>query len=1127
MSQNIQLNNSNFCIGPQIGTYCYMDLASSPVTLKVKNSSGTLLRTYTFSPTNTLLTMPYVYSIQDAYIAGQIMSAKTFIFDFTNNYGYSSYMAIRSIEFYDNDDQLINLSYSDFSAYATTKYSTSYEAKFVFNTSLLKTGSWSGTSWLSSSGSITNQRLVCKFNSVKYVKKIVVNNAHNSGSTTEAGVRDTRIYFTSNDYTGVVYGSIESDFHKIFDSSFSKHVASNSVDNKILLLESEDVLSASSGEPVAVQYVGPLNKDSMYNGAIFYTLERVSNGYTDFYTYERDEVTGDYSVDNLGELLADQEVSFYSNIIRKWRINNTSFTLDLVSSFFKTSDTVDWFSADAFAIQTYQTGLLDHVSSGTGILYFTTTSGLSKYDTILIGPSSDTDNVNSTEEVYIHSVDHTNNSVSVRSYGGGIPTVYEYVEGDSVTVIKYAHLLSRARPILDSSNIRVGYEDSGGTIFTLDLNSYCDVIDRQYSGIFSNVEAAAWNLGYNTVSFIKGCNLIHYSLEQKKPIKSQFLMNMYNGGDGSEIVDIYDIAFNGYDIYRLQKQVITWTSGVSTLSEYSTYNYVVDALETYSNNITVYASNNVVGYQGVSTIIAIIRDQFGIGLLGKDVFFSVENDPFGTLEPADGNVVTNADGVCFVQYTASSSYTGLTRLVAKVGGANPSFGDSYLFGCVDIKVLPNQSNIVMLSDVEADVFSTSGVVSMSVSTEGSLFLLCFVRRSIPGGEWVWRGSWALGDDQSIDTRNVAPDGEDARMGFLQTVYQPTLSCLETDLTGKIIYTGDNTLPKASITQHTFNGGILLFSKLEAADSRYISQNYLSRHLSTGNVVTANLNQFVFTQEAIPNFWSERNTAKIDYWIRLRPYAYSLDTETLKIFVYDKSWAGTSAVVDIAPSGNITTFDAGSGLEGIDFSYLFPEEFNNNAVVYIEVQVYDHAPIPNLITISYWFKIIPDYGKPYIENKFPSIEEYGVDIDTEITFDVLDNGDGVDINTLELFINNRTTYYSYVEYEPGQFHISCKTEQKFAYGQEISVSVLVNDLSENCNLLRESWVFYCGESTGPWFDEEHLLPGRCLEGEHRDTKNIGVQVYAVNNTGINYDSLRIDIGGKRRDIKITPIIYRLK
>ena len=135
MSQNIQLNNSNFCIGPQIGTYCYMDLASSPVTLKVKNSSGTLLRTYTFSPTNTLLTMPYVYSIQDAYIAGQIMSAKTFIFDFTNNYGYSSYMAIRSIEFYDNDDQLINLSYSDFSAYATTKYSTSYEAKFVFNTS--------------------------------------------------------------------------------------------------------------------------------------------------------------------------------------------------------------------------------------------------------------------------------------------------------------------------------------------------------------------------------------------------------------------------------------------------------------------------------------------------------------------------------------------------------------------------------------------------------------------------------------------------------------------------------------------------------------------------------------------------------------------------------------------------------------------------------------------------------------------------------------------------------------------------------------------------------------------------------------------------------------------------------
>ncbi len=199
------------------------------------------------------------------------------------------------------------------------------------------------------------------------------------------------------------------------------------------------------------------------------------------------------------------------------------------------------------------------------------------------------------------------------------------------------------------------------------------------------------------------------------------------------------------------------------------------------------------------------------------------------------------------------------------------------------------------------------------------------------------------------------------------------------------------------------------------------------------------------------------------------------------------------------------------------------------IAYINLNIRTKLEFNQEIPKDYLYTNSKEMGKSidFMSDTMQNFLDYYKPSSNRITFDVLDNGDGVDINTLELFINNRTTYYSYVEYEPGQFHISCKTEQKFAYGQEISVSVLVNDLSENCNLLRESWVFYCGESTGPWFDEEHLLPGRCLEGEHRDTKNIGVQVYAVNNTGINYDSLRIDIGGKRRDIKITPIIYRLK
>jgi hypothetical protein len=37
----------------------------------------------------------------------------------------------------------------------------------------------------------------------------------------------------------------------------------------------------------------------------------------------------------------------------------------------------------------------------------------------------------------------------------------------------------------------------------------------------------------------------------------------------------------------------------------------------------------------------------------------------------------------------------------------------------------------------------------------------------------------------------------------------------------------------------------------------------------------------------------------------------------------------------------------------------------------------------------------------------------------------------------------------------------------------------------------------------------------------------MQVYGINDTGIEYDSIKIEVGGKYRDVKITPIVYRLR
>lgn len=1126
MVENIKLSNSNFCIGPQSGTYCSINTAASPVTMQVKNSSGTLIRTYVFTPSDTLKTAPYIYSSSESYIAGQVMAAKTFIFDLADNYGDTAFMGLRSIEFYDEAGSLILLPIDTFSAYATSYYSSSYLPSNVFNTSLSKINTASSTSWLSSSGKVTNQRLICKFNTVKYIKTVVINNHHSSGADTARGVRNLKIYFSEIDYIDTTYGSLSS-FHKIFSSSLNIHTSSNIVHDQTLVLESETVLDGISGEPVALSYVGPLNRASVYNNAIFYTLECVPNGYRTYYTYARDEDTGEYVANYYGDLDTSKEVEYYGNIIRKWRINNTTFTLDLVSSFYKTSNTLDWFGAQTFAIQTYESELLDHVSSGTGVVYFTTTSGLSKYDTVLIGPSSDMDNVSAVEEVYIYSIDESTNAVTIRTYSGATPTIYEYVEGDPITVIKYAHLPSKPRPLLDSDNVRYAFDSTGGTLFTADLNSYGDIVARTYSAIFSDVAAACWNSEYDTVSFIKGVNLLHYSLLQDKTIKSQYLLNVYDDTDEPEVVPIYDIVFNGTDLYRLQKAVLTFDStGKQTLTEYTTYNYFVDTLEVYSSVITVYASNTVVGYQGSSIITAVVRDQFGVGLLDREVSFSIAGDDTGVLEPPDGNVVTNSDGVCFVQYTTGANTAGLVIISAKVSGANSGFGSAYIVGSVSITSVPNHTNLALIRSYIDEYITTTNVIDIELQPSGSSPILCFVRRTFPGGEWQWVGAWPDELYPTIESRNEIKDNV-THVAFLMCVYQPFFNSISTDDEGGFLDSPTRVLPVTKVRQFDVETTLSLPSEASPYDSRYLSQNYLSRHLSSGNVVTTTLNQFVFTQEAIPAFWSEKNTPSIDYWIRLRPYAYSLAPNTLEIYVYSVYYGGTTDIINIAHLGTITTFDAGSGLEGIDFTYTFPENFHNNATVFVEVVVYDQAPNPNLITVSYWFKIVPDYTKPYIINRVPDLEAFDVGIDTCVTFDVLDKGEGVDISTLEVFINNRQVPYSYIEYESGQFHITCVVDRQFVYGQVVKVEVSVSDRSDNRNVFLESWSFYCINSTGPWFDEDNVFPGRCLQGLPRAMSDVSVQVFGINDTGVDYSSLRLDVGGKYRNIKITPIIYRLR
>jgi hypothetical protein len=316
----------------------------------------------------------------------------------------------------------------------------------------------------------------------------------------------------------------------------------------------------------------------------------------------------------------------------------------------------------------------------------------------------------------------------------------------------------------------------------------------------------------------------------------------------------------------------------------------------------------------------------------------------------------------------------------------------------------------------------------------------------------------------------------------------------------------------------------------------------------GNVY---IDQFIFIALADPAFFSEKNPKETDIWVRMIPYFFSLDPTTLKFYVreiwtedevrYDTGYRevvslyGPFTDLIYPPSGPrycsdggvvcIDLFDAGGGSEGIEFLYNPPENFHHNAIVYVHIEIYDEAPDPNIIYTDYWFKIIPDFNSPYLENMNPDREQDQVPVDTEIYFEIKDDGAGVDIDSLEVFLNSRilvpTTITKVSNYH---YKVNCVIPYELQFGRVYDVGVKVPDLSENRNYLRDSYRFYTADSSEPIF--EGFDPYVCRRGMPRFTD---VEFVVLGDgQGVDRDTIRLQVHNADVTDKsnITPIIYRV-
>lgn len=863
-------------------------------------------------------------------------------------------------------------------------------------------------------------------------------------------------------------------------------------------------------------YIGPTNLATVFSNLTFYTLEN----YRIIYCYNcGNEIVVDSDqyndCPNCGESNANEDVEyFYKNIIRRWKSNSSAQRLELDDTIIKIGDYCEissgyiddgnFYNSNSLSVQNIILSFADNTTSGTGEITVSNGDVVEPGDVMMLGPSNDFDNQNAIEYVYVTSVD--GDDVTISGVEWPYATKYEYLSGDDIYVFRDLFLFNS--PEQDTINIRAEseYVSDFGTLCRI---NYFDgsLIECNSSGVYFSINTSRWNTAYSALSFVHSVNMLTVDVDNNYlVIRSQNFNNIEPLS--KSIISIYDIEFSGNTVYRLQDRVVKkFDDGNKVLTNWSSYNYCSDSLIPYAASVTVYAQpNSVVLKNDTTSLTAVVRDQFGVGLINKNVNFYKTGDIDSYFTPVDGYGLTDTNGVVHIDFTSGSFYNGVNEITVRADGSSVDTGSEYVWSKMYIESYVScDGHGYVFQDKE--FLSDGYVYCIASGVENYGYVYC-PASNVPVG-----GIFSINEDHSLPYVRLAQ----ILIPYLKNYSDEELEDL--DSVGCV----DTFIFQGNLYGDEFDGYVEQWDEYEG--SHGLDQVIISRHLDDeNNKDTVDINQFTFVIEAVPPLWSEKNNRNTRIWIKLRPFITSLNQSTLVFKIREVSYAGDTGWVDIASDGSVSIFDAGGGLFGIEFNWVNTWTFHHNAVVYVHIEVYDNAVIPNLIILDYWFKIIPDYNKPYIVNENPDRGEEDVSVSTNIEFDIMDAGSGVDIDSFEFFVNYRGINDYVVTTVSGGYHIFYDAINDFNYGDIVEISVLANDLSDYNNLLQDYWVFYCGESVGPWFDLNNYLPGLCKRGVDKYTKSVSFQVYDVG-SGVDSDSIVVHIGGKKRNVTIVPVIYR--
>lgn len=864
-----------------------------------------------------------------------------------------------------------------------------------------------------------------------------------------------------------------------------------------------------------VEYVGPYGLPAMIDGLTFFTFEKVSTT---------------------------------TCMIKRWSTRVNFRELILEEQIVKSNTGYERYNAIDFAVEYYHRTIQQPVEYY-NYIYLNSASNIKTGTKLLLGPSSDTDNPGAIE---VAVVSHISNWIDGQRVYLTSPTNYQYVVGDQVTFYSYVYIASKD-----------GYagQNDIGTIYKLDVNTW-NTVNVDNSAIYKQIRSTRWCPYVAAVAFVINTNMLFVQPYDSYSIwRSMFLSNIED--DDNTQFTVYDVMFDDYGVYKLQKKYTIRTDvGTKVTINWNTYNYQADTLLPYTNSVVTYADQNIVtGHRKTVNFEAQVRDQYHVSLRDVILNFYFVGDSEGYFAPLDGIVTTDTDGKATMNYISGTTYIGSTAISTRANGSSTSHGSEYVWTTNHVLSSPTSETFDILAwqrlELSGDLCNLIQIRNAyKIIDEQQMWVDLYVRLygkscfTSPGGHWksslieggMDPGRWKLwlpffnstNREDGPDMFGGGNDGpfsiwDEDRSHWNESVPNRITLLLDTEASIKTTALVDYLVyedgspprsPHCTITSPD-ESGELQFSQLHLSLHTYWSDGIAYDTAWTH----VEIDQFIFVEDANPKFYSEKNARETDIWLRLRPFAFSLNSTTVRMWVREISFLGDSGYVEVTSQLGIINFDAGSGLLGLEVTYNPTRDFYNGSNVYVLIEVYDEAYIPNFISVEYWFKVIPDYKSPYLINTLPDSEDINVDVNTTIYFEIKDDGSGVDIDSFEGFLNSRRMFPEFIGIEKvslNHYKITYTPPEPLMHDKDYKVNVKVRDLSEQNNILNDSYRFYTRSSSGLVIQD--MDPKPCERGLPR-YQSVRATLLA-DGDGIDMESIRMQILNKDINPYKIPIVYRV-